>query len=609
MKVIYALMIGAILNSGTLTGTTALFNCKEIISSIYFTPLSISTDSIRVVPFQIMPFQLEIVPPSSGVQFFRNGIIFLSHSKNAEKMLPKHLSFGIAGVYFTQVRDSVPDEFRPFASELLFSFPVDAATFSSDYNTVYFTRIPDGGEKEKIFRAAYSGDKWIAESEPESFCTGNNLFTHPALSKDGSFMIFSSDMSGTHGGLDLFISRKDEEKWGEPENIGDQINSQGNELYASLDNENNLYFSSDGLPGEGGYDIYVSRYDGNGWSRPQSIAQVINSKHDEVAFKLNLLDGETAFYTSRERSGRVKAQLLKVTLVNKPVESVTLSDQFIASAGFEDETEASKPEVQTVVASISSVNEVPKKQAIEPVKEINPMAENIHERPTEIKNEAIIHTSEDKLDENDLIYRVQIQANVKPVGSYSITLAGKTYKTYEYLYMGGYRTTVGEFSTLSDASKFQNVCRQNGYNQAFIAAFSNNVRITDSEARNLESKTKINVTNEEKEIKKTGNEPSVAKVQDTVAQDALKEEDEVIYRVQILANTKPVGSYPVSIGGKDYKTYEYLFMGGYRTTVGAFKSLSEASKFQNYCRDNGFEQSFVVAFKNGVRSTDPALFK
>ena len=122
----------------------------------------------------------------------------------------------LQALIYAPVRDSVPGEFRPFAPELSFSFPVDASTFSSDYNTVYFTRIPDGGKKEQIFRAEYSGDKWIADNEPVSFCTGNYLFTHPALSADGSFMIFSSDKPGTLGGLDLFISRKAEDKWGEP---------------------------------------------------------------------------------------------------------------------------------------------------------------------------------------------------------------------------------------------------------------------------------------------------------------------------------------------------------------------------------------------------------
>ena len=91
--------------------------------------------------------------------------------------------------------------------------------------------------------------------------------------------------------------------------------------------------------------------------------------------------------------------------------------------------------------------------------------------------------------------------------------------------------------------------------------------------------------------------------------DTLSKEDEVIYRVQILANIKPVGSYALTIGENTYQTFEYLYMGGYRTTVGEFSTLSEATKFQNQLRQSGYNNAFVVAFKNGVRSTDPSLFK
>lgn len=102
---------------------------------------------------------------------------------------------------------------------------------------------------------------------------------------------------------------------------------------------------------------------------------------------------------------------------------------------------------------------------------------------------------------------------------------------------------------------------------------------------------------------------TVSEVQNRVNNDTIKKKDEVIYRVQILANTKPIGSYPLTIGSNTYKTFEYLYMGGYRTTVGEFVTIEEATKFQNRLRQSGYNNAFVVAFKNGVRSTDPSLFK
>jgi hypothetical protein len=72
-------------------------------------------------------------------------------------------------------------------------------------------------------------------------------------------MIFASDRNGSLGGFDLFISRKEGEAWSAPENIGRLINTKSDELHPFLDNSDNLYFSSCGHPGYGGYDIFVSR--------------------------------------------------------------------------------------------------------------------------------------------------------------------------------------------------------------------------------------------------------------------------------------------------------------------------------------------------------------
>jgi hypothetical protein len=83
----------------------------------------------------------------------------------------------------------------------------------------------------------------------------------------------------------------------------------------------------------------------------------------------------------------------------------------------------------------------------------------------------------------------------------------------------------------------------------------------------------------------------------------------VVYRVQFASNTVKKGSYSVTIGGKNYNTWEYQYSGAYRSTVGEFKTLAEATAFQKIVRQSGYPQAFVVALKNNVRSTDPGLFK
>lgn len=83
----------------------------------------------------------------------------------------------------------------------------------------------------------------------------------------------------------------------------------------------------------------------------------------------------------------------------------------------------------------------------------------------------------------------------------------------------------------------------------------------------------------------------------------------VIYRVQFASNSAKKGSYEITIGGTKYKTWEYSYSGAFRSTVGEFKIYKSALEFQKTVRQSGYPQAFVVALKNNVRTTDPALFK
>jgi hypothetical protein len=588
---------------------------SDYLNLFYFDPnlnLSCLDDTIFAPPVKISPFQLEIVPPSSGVKFYRNGILFLSSSIEERKMVQKHLSFGSTVSYFATVKDTVPEQFRLFAPELSFTFPTDATTFSRNYDTIYYTRIPSKGRKEKIFMATYSGSKWIGDDRPLNFCNEEYIFTHPALSSDGTFIILSSDMPGTLGGLDLFVSRRENDCWGEPVNLGPNLNTAGNEMYASLDNENNLYYSSDGLPGEGGFDIFVCRFTGDGWEVPRDISSDINSKHDEIAFTLNQMDGNSAFYTSRLRTGKRTVQLCRITLDPEVNDDLNLSALFITIPRAEEFNKTATDQVKTDFEPVQADdNKVEAKSESLASATIPAEPQQLLVAETIVWTDTTLIDSITEFKNEKLIYRIQILASAKPAGSRQININGSQYQSWEYLHMGGYRTTIGEFGTLAEATDFQNICRKNGYNQAFIAAFSNNIRISDAEARAIEADIRTRSKEEraqETEPSSIADQVQPPRLSGTVLESGIKNND-VIYRVQILANVKPVGSYALTIGDKTYQTFEYLHMGGYRTTVGEFGTLAEATKFQNQLRQSGYSNAFVVAFKGGTRSNDPSLFR
>ena len=584
------------------------------------------TDTITANNINVKPFHLEIVPPSSGVQFYRNGIVFLAYSKDAEKMSQKHLSFGSVTPFIALVADTLLGQYMPFLPSSSLMFPAEATTFSQDFNTMYLSLIPEKDTKEKIFKASYTQNGWVIDKSPLSFCNVDYLFTHPALSYNGDFLIFSSNLKGSTGGLDLYISRKRDEEWSVPENLGGQINTTGNELFASLDADNNLYFSSDKLPGQGGYDIFVCVYDGKGWSKPQNLSKSINTENDEVAFTLNRDNGKSAFYTSRERSGKGRTQLNRVTLNPLLTNAGTqdLSKQFLAMTERKEQPQdvnqtTSAPIAQSIPKQVESNVEATQFEAPVNNTEAKKTTEVIKETKT---GSVVAPPPEGKRDV--LIYRIQYAANTKPVGSQKVTIAGKIYNSYEYLYKGGYRSTVGEFKTLAEATKFINICRQSGYNQSFLVAFNNDERITDAEAKVLEAQvsktasteiTKTSETSSPTEIRQPAEKvnpqssPLEIKADTKPTTNPSENIERIIYRVQILANTKPVGSYNITISGKNYKTFEYLYKGGYRTTVGDFSTFKEAGKLLNICRQSDYPEAFIVAFKDNVRTNDPSLFK
>jgi hypothetical protein len=448
-------------------------------------------------PVKVEPFLLNIVPPSSGVQFYKGGIVFTSLSKNEGKMLSGHLSFGKVQTYYATLNDTIPGRHMRFSTSS-FSYPAEAMVFTNDYKTMYFTKESEIDKREKIYHAdlisADGQQGWQVDNNPLSFCRDGSSYSHPAISADGKFMIFSSDKSGSAGGMDLFLSRKNGQDWSDPVNLGQQINTKGNELFPCLDRKNNLYFSSDGLQGLGGYDIYISRFDGQEWEKPINIGKYFNSNADDIAFTINNDNGNSAFFTRRQKSRSGVMQLYRVSLneISAVGDSVNLSGALYSMALAEarpeelallmkeraekekaDRTEAEEVRIDSErekADSIAALKIETEKRRTEKIK-----ADNLQK----IKNEAPVKNKPEKTATNAVVYRIQISSSLKPKGTNEVSVNGQKYSTYEYLYLREYRTTIGEFSTLKSALDFLYLCRKSGYPNSFVVAFINNIRSND----------------------------------------------------------------------------------------------------------------------------------
>lgn len=548
-------------------------------------------------------FGLEIIPPSSGVQFYRDGIVFLYNTRNEAKMLESHTSFGKTEAYYAVHRDTSLSNQELFSASYSWEVPCEAMTFNNDYSVMYYTKRPSIKEAEKIFQAKYQvlkngKSEWVTDSKPLSFCTGKSVYSHPALSADGEKIVFTSNRSESAGGLDLFISYKEADGWSSPINLGNLINTRGNEISPFLDQENNLFFSSDGIEGFGGYDIYMCRYNGRGWDKPINLTLMINTSEDELAFTLNRLDGKSAFFTKRFKAGTRPPQLFKVTFrdqiaLNK-LTNLSNAFKYIAQAGL-----APAEEVIPVAEKQVEFVPPPVREAVpEPVKPQS-VPENKQE-PVQIPEQKPATATDD-----EIVFRVQFLSASKPRVSNTIIIGGKTYKTFEYEANGAYRSCAGEFPSPAAASSLQTQMKKEGYPDAFVVAFRSNERISLTDLpvskpkEQTAAKTDVKPVQSQKlpEVKQEPVKPSVG----TAAEP-------VIFRVQFSSSTKSRGSFEITIGGKKYNTFEYMHTSAYRACVGEFSTSAAAASLQKQLKQEGYTDAFVIATRGKVRLTDPALF-
>ena len=190
------------------------------------------------------------------------------------------------------------------------------ATFSEDGSTVYFTRNnfldgKKGLDKSKkfktlrltLYKATKSGENSWGNIVELPFNNDKYSVAHPALSKDGKRLYFSSDMPGTLGMSDLwYVDILGNDSYGTPVNLGPEINTEARESFPFISEKNNLYFSSDGRSGLGGYDIFVTPLDDAG--KPGTITNLgapSNSDQDDFGFIIN--EDNRIGYISSNRGG------------------------------------------------------------------------------------------------------------------------------------------------------------------------------------------------------------------------------------------------------------------------------------------------------------------
>lgn len=228
---------------------------------------------------------------------------------------------GIVGESFTDLFSSSRDKLGKWSEPVRLPPTVNtaahegSATFNEKRNVMYFTRCPH--EKKKAFGC----DIWISKkvgnnySEPEMLNlrpqqdkndTAVITIGHPTLSKDNNTLLFSSNMKGGQGGKDIWMVKLDKNGMptGQASNLGKEINTPKDEMFPFLRENGNLYFSSNGLSGMGGMDIYLAEKTGdNAWGHAENMKYPVNSSGDDFSI---IFDGDVdrGYFTSNRPGGK-----------------------------------------------------------------------------------------------------------------------------------------------------------------------------------------------------------------------------------------------------------------------------------------------------------------
>ena len=207
--------------------------------------------------------------------------------------------------------DKPLSKIEQFSKTLNTKYHEGPVTFFKDYKKLVFTRNnhnkgksrtgSDGVNKLKLYMAFENGKSW-GNIKELPFNNDDYSCGHPALSPDDTKLYFVSDMPGGFGGTDIYVVEYRDGEWSSPVNLGREINTEGNEMFPFMDENGNMYFSSDGHEGLGGLDVfYVEMREGIPLSDIQNLGAPINSEKDDFGFIADSRRSSGFFSSNRKR--------------------------------------------------------------------------------------------------------------------------------------------------------------------------------------------------------------------------------------------------------------------------------------------------------------------
>ena len=257
--------------------------------------------------------------------FGEKSVVFSSTKSTKKSLLNKHTwtNESFTNLYVVDFdKDSLIKGPKGFNARINKFYNESSAVFTKDGKTMYFTRNNQLKTKAKtdtlntvllkIYKSTFDGKKWTNVIELP-FNSDNFSCAHPALSPDEKELYFSSNRPGNKGMSDIYkIAILENDTFGEPENLGDVINTEGRETFPFITQDNVLIFASDARAGLGGLDMYYIHLDSEN-KEIKTFGQPINSSFDDLSFIIspNMAYG---YFSSNRKGGKGKEDLYEFVL-------------------------------------------------------------------------------------------------------------------------------------------------------------------------------------------------------------------------------------------------------------------------------------------------------
>ncbi|MDA6071053.1 OmpA family protein [Flavobacterium sp. AC] len=265
-----------------------------------------------------------------GTSFLGDNIVFAStrEQRGISKNIQKWTNQAFSTLYTARVNENgTLDKVQNFKNIVDSKFNEATPVFTKDGQTMYFTRnnYNDGKKGKdaqgttllKLYKATFENGRW---SNVKELPFNSDLYStaHPALSPDEKTLYFASNRPGTLGESDIFkVAIYNNDLYGTLENLGNTINTEGKETFPFVSAQNELYFSSNGHPGLGGLDVFVSKINSNGsFEKVSNVGTPINGPMDDFAFVINTT-ANTGYFSSNRDGGKGFDDIYRFTETRK----------------------------------------------------------------------------------------------------------------------------------------------------------------------------------------------------------------------------------------------------------------------------------------------------